>query len=325
MAEHTFDFIGSAKQTIRSELDALADIANKIGDSFAKACELIMQCNGRVVVTGIGKSGHIAKKIAATLASTGTPSFFVHPAEASHGDLGMITKHDLVLVLSNSGNSPEILSLLPVFARRQTDIISVCGNHQSPLAKAATINLDIYVAKEACPLDLAPTTSTTAQLVMGDAIAVALLEARGFTADDFAHFHPGGALGKRLLLRVGDVMRDGEDMPCVNGATLVADALAIMSQKGLGMTAVIDDTKALLGVFTDGDLRRCMTKNINIQATPIKDVMTPSPLTVTLDSLAAKALTLMEKHKVTTLIAADEVGVPKGVIHMHDLLREGLA
>ncbi|WNO09591.1 KpsF/GutQ family sugar-phosphate isomerase [Teredinibacter sp. KSP-S5-2] len=320
----TFDFVRSAKRTISMEKDAIAALEERIGENFSKACQTILTCCGRVVVTGMGKSGHIAKKMAATLASTGTPSFFVHPGEANHGDLGMITSEDLVIAISNSGTSAEIVSLLPMLKRLGVPLISMTGKESSALAEAADINLDISVNTEACPLDLAPTSSTTATLVMGDALAVALLEARGFTAEDFAFSHPGGALGKKLLLRVSDLMHSSDKIPYVAQDAVITEALAEMSQKGFGMTTVTDDTNELLGIFTDGDLRRCLDKQIDVNREPISSVMSKNPLTVKPNTLAVEALNLMESRKITALVVLEKSGTIAGILHMHDLLRAGI-
>lgn len=318
------ELIASGRRTIRLEQEAVAALEERIGDDFARACQLILSCKGRVVVTGMGKSGHIGRKIAATLASTGTPAFFVHPGEASHGDLGMITRGDLVMAISNSGNSPEILTLLPILKRLGIPMITMTGKPHSPLAEAAEVSLDIHVASEACPLDLAPTSSTTATLVMGDALAVALLEARGFTAEDFALSHPGGILGRRLLLRVNDLIHAGDQMPKVQAQTSLLDALSEITAKGLGMTTVVGEDGTLLGVFTDGDLRRAVDKGHDIRQVTIENIMTRKPTTVHQDALAAEALTIMENRKITALVVIDEHNHPVGVIHMHDLLRAGL-
>lgn len=318
------ELIASGRRTIRLEQEAVAALEERIGDDFVRACQLILSCKGRVVVTGMGKSGHIGRKIAATLASTGTPAFFVHPGEASHGDLGMITRGDLVMAISNSGNSPEILTLLPILKRLGIPMITMTGKPHSPLAEAAEVSLDIHVASEACPLDLAPTSSTTATLVMGDALAVALLEARGFTAEDFALSHPGGILGRRLLLRVNDLIHAGDQMPKVQAQTSLLDALSEITAKGLGMTTVVGEDGTLLGVFTDGDLRRAVDKGHDIRQVTIENIMTRKPTTVYQDALAAEALTIMENRKITALVVIDEHNHPVGVIHMHDLLRAGL-
>jgi arabinose-5-phosphate isomerase len=320
----TQDLIASGRRTIRLEREAVAALEERIGDTFVRACQLILACSGRVVVTGMGKSGHIGHKIAATFASTGTPAFFVHPGEASHGDLGMITRGDLVLAISNSGNSPEILTMLPILKRLGIPMITMTGKPNSPLGEAAEVSLDIRVASEACPLDLAPTSSTTATLVMGDALAVALLEARGFTAEDFALSHPGGILGRRLLLRVSDLMHASERMPKVEPDTSLLNALGEITAKGLGMTTVTGPGGELLGVFTDGDLRRAVDKGHDIRQVTIANIMTRNPTSVRSDALAAEALTIMENRKITALVVTDEQSRAVGVIHMHDLLRAGL-
>lgn len=318
------DLIQSAQRTIRLELDAIEDLLQRINGDFIRACELILASKGRVVVVGMGKSGHIGNKIAATLASTGTTAFFVHPAEASHGDMGMITRDDVVLALSNSGSTAEIVTLLPLIKRLGITLISMTGNPESPLAKAAEVNLDARVAQEACPLNLAPTSSTTVSLVLGDALAIALLEARGFTAEDFAFSHPGGALGRRLLLKVENVMHAGASLPQVKRGTSLRDALLEMTQKGLGMTVVIEDDGRLAGIFTDGDLRRTLDRNIDVRETLIDQVMTANGKTARADMLAAEALKIMEDHKISSLVVIDEHQQPIGALNMHDLLRAGV-
>ncbi|MDH1867946.1 KpsF/GutQ family sugar-phosphate isomerase [Pseudomonas sp. MDMC216] len=320
----TRDLIDSAQRTIRLELEAVQELLPRIDADFIKACELILSCKGRVVVVGMGKSGHIGNKIAATLASTGTTSFFVHPAEASHGDMGMITKDDIVLALSNSGSTAEIVTLLPLIKRLGIRLISMTGNPDSPLAKAAEVNLDARVSQEACPLNLAPTSSTTASLVLGDALAIALLEARGFTAEDFAFSHPGGALGRRLLLKVENVMHSGESLPQVKRGTSLRDALLEMTQKGLGMTVVMEDDGRLAGIFTDGDLRRTLDKGIDVRQALIDEVMTPHGKTARAEMLAAEALKIMEDHKISALVVVDDQNKPVGALNMHDLLRAGV-
>ncbi|MFT0623858.1 KpsF/GutQ family sugar-phosphate isomerase [Ectopseudomonas guguanensis] len=320
----TRDLIDSAQRTIRLELEAVQELLPRINADFIKACELILSCKGRVVVVGMGKSGHIGNKIAATLASTGTTAFFVHPAEASHGDMGMITKDDIVLALSNSGSTAEIVTLLPLIKRLGIRLISMTGNPDSPLAKAAEVNLDARVSQEACPLNLAPTSSTTASLVLGDALAIALLEARGFTAEDFAFSHPGGALGRRLLLKVENVMHAGDALPRVNRGTSLRDALLEMTQKGLGMTVVLEADGRLAGIFTDGDLRRTLDKGIDVRQASIDEVMTPHGKTARAEMLAAEALKIMEDHKINALVVVDEQDRPVGALNMHDLLRAGV-
>ncbi len=320
----TRDLIDSAQRTIRLELEAVQELLPRIDADFIKACEPILSCKGRVVVVGMGKSGHIGNKIAATLASTGTTSFFVHPAEASHGDMGMITKDDIVLALSNSGSTAEIVTLLPLIKRLGIRLISMTGNPDSPLAKAAEVNLDARVTQEACPLNLAPTSSTTASLVLGDALAIALLEARGFTAEDFAFSHPGGALGRRLLLKVENVMHSDESLPQVKRGTSLRDALLEMTQKGLGMTVVMEDDGRLAGIFTDGDLRRTLDKGIDVRQALIDEVMTPHGKTARAEMLAAEALKIMEDHKISALVVVDDQDKPVGALNMHDLLRAGV-
>jgi len=318
------DFRESALNTIRIERDAIASLEQRIGESFTCACQAVMACRGRVVVTGMGKSGHIGSKIAATLASTGTPAFFVHPGEASHGDLGMITSQDVVIAISNSGNTNEVVTLLPLLKRMGTPLITMTGNPQSVLAQEALANLDVSVAKEACPLGLAPTSSTTATLVMGDALAVALLEARGFSAEDFAFSHPGGRLGRRLLLRVLDIMHGGDSVPVVSEGTTLGGALLEISRKGLGMTTVVDSSGALIGVFTDGDLRRSLDKNVDVHTTAIEQLMTRNGKTIRADQLAAEALNIMEEMKISALPVLGEHGELVGALNMHDLLRAGV-
>lgn len=316
--------IDTAQRTIQLETEAVEQLRSRIDERFVHACELILACKGRVVVVGMGKSGHIGRKIAATLASTGTPAFFVHPAEASHGDMGMITRDDVVLALSNSGTTSEIVTLLPLIKRLGLNLISMTGNPESVLAKAAAVNLDASVAVEACPLNLAPTSSTTVSLVLGDALAIALLEARGFTAEDFAFSHPGGALGRRLLLKVEHVMHTGERLPKVERGTSLRDALLEMTRKGLGMTVVVERDGRLAGIFTDGDLRRTLDKGIDVRQSLIDDVMTARGKTANADMLAAEALKIMEDHKINSLVVIDDAGLPVGALNMHDLLRAGV-
>ena len=326
MAEQaSSNFISSARRTVKMEAEAVAELEQRIGGDFARACELLLATPGRVIVTGMGKSGHIANKVAATLASTGTPSFYVHPGEASHGDMGMITADDSVLALSNSGSTPELMTLLPLLKRQGNTLISMTGNPESELAKASDAHLDSSVATAACPLDLAPTSSTTTALVMGDALAIALLEARGFTAEDFAFSHPGGTLGRKLLLKVSDVMQSGGELPTVAPATVMADALFEISSKGLGMTTVIDDNGGLMGVFTDGDLRRALDAKTDLNSTPIADLMSTSVKTVTSDMLAAEALRIMEENKISSLAVVDRDSRLTGVVHLLSLLRAGIA
>ncbi len=317
-------FIESGKRTLQIEADAVSALGNTLDKAFAEACESLLSCKGRIAVIGVGKSGHIGKKIAATFASTGSPAFFVHPSEASHGDLGMITRDDCIIMLSNSGNSAEVLALLPALRQLGTSIIAMVGRTDSTLARDADITLSTSVIKEACPLNLAPTASTTASLALGDALAVALLEARNFSREDFARSHPGGTLGRRLLLRVADVMRTGDDIPYVSANTSLNDALAMMSSKNLGMTTVVDTKQKVLGIFTDGDLRRALDTGQDIHKGPIEALMTRNPRTVAGETLAIQALEAMESQKITTLIVADAEQSLQGVLHLHDLLRSGL-
>jgi len=316
--------IETAQRTIRLEIEAVEQLKARINADFVQACELILGCKGRVVVVGMGKSGHVGRKIAATLASTGTAAFFVHPAEASHGDMGMITQDDVVLALSNSGTTSEIVTLLPLIKRLGITLISMTGNPNSVLAKAAAVNLDASVAIEACPLNLAPTSSTTASLVLGDALAIALLEARGFTAEDFAFSHPGGALGRRLLLKVEHVMHTGERLPRVPRGTSLRDALLEMTQKGLGMTVIVEADGRLAGIFTDGDLRRALDKGVDVRQTRIDEIMTVHGKTAHAEMLAAEALKIMEDHKISSLVVVDDQELPIGALNMHDLLRAGV-
>lgn len=317
-----FDNIKSAGKTvIKTERDALSKIIDQVDDNFVEACRIIFACAGRVVVLGIGKSGHIANKIAATLASTGTPAFFVHPAEAGHGDLGMITRTDVVMAFSNSGETDEVITLVPVIKRLNVPLITLTGNPESSLAKSATVNIDVNVDKEACPLGLAPTASTTATLAMGDAIAIALLEARGFGETDFARSHPGGLLGRRLLIRVNDIMHTDNEIPKVSADALLSEALVEMSQKGLGVTTVTDDRNNVLGIFTDGDLRRALDANIDFKRCRVAEVMTENGKHINAEALAASALALMETHRINALVVLDEQNKLIGILNMHDLLR----
>lgn len=318
------DFLSSAKRTIQLEAEAVTDLLIHLDQHFENACRIMMQCTGRVIVTGMGKSGHIGKKIAATLASTGTPSFFVHPGEASHGDLGMITPNDVVIALSNSGETAEVVTIIPLLKRMNTPLISITANATSTLSLSADANLHIGVEREACPLGLAPTSSTTTQLVLGDALAIALLEARGFSAEDFAFSHPGGSLGRRLLLKVSDIMHADRDVPVVSSGTLLKDALIEVTRKRLGMTTIVDSSDRLLGIFTDGDLRRALDHNVDLQTTIIDDVMTPQGTTVTSEMLAAECLQIMESKKINALIVTDQSNRPIGALNMHDLLRAGV-
>ena len=315
------ELIESARRTIEIERGAIEALSKRIDDNFCKACELILQCQGRVVVTGMGKSGHIGKKIAATLASTGTPAMYVHPAEASHGDIGMITNSDVVLAISNSGSTEEVIALLPVLARKDIHLISMTGNTGSELAMAATVNIDASVNEEACPLGLAPTSSTTVALVLGDALAMAVLEARGFTRDDFALSHPGGNLGRRLLVKIRDLMHTGDDMPAVKTGTSLPDALLEMNSKGFGLTTVLDNKGCVLGVFTDGDLRRALAADKDIKQFTIDDVMSRDFKFIDPDALAAEAAQIMQESRVYVLVVTGDRDELTGIVKMHDLLR----
>ena len=309
---------------IDTEAAAVLALRARIGDDFVAACRHMLACSGRIVVLGMGKSGHIGGKIAATLASTGSPAFFVHPGEASHGDLGMITPGDVVLAISNSGETDELLTILPLIKRLGVPLITLTGRSGSTLARAADVNIDVSVEQEACPLGLAPTSSTTATLVMGDALAVSLLEARGFTAEDFARSHPGGRLGRRLLLLIRDIMHIGDAVPKVTADIVLGRALVEMTRKGLGMTAVVDGEDRLCGIFTDGDLRRILDGRIDVHAATVGSVMTCSPRSVGPDTLAVEALELMERHRISQLPVVDEGGRLVGAFNMHDLLRAGV-
>ena len=313
-----------ARQVLITEADAVRAVAGRLDQNFYRAVELILACRGRVVVSGMGKSGHIGHKIAATLASTGTPAFFVHPGDASHGDLGMIARDDVVIVLSNSGESPEITSILPLIKRRGAKLIGMSGNPRSTLGAESDVHLNAAVDKEACPLNLAPTASTTAALALGDALAVALLEARGFSAEDFALTHPGGSLGRRLLVRVRDLMHTGERLPRVTLGASTKEALLEMTDKGLGMTAVVDETEKVVGVFTDGDLRRALEKKLDILSVGVDQVMTLNPKTIGPDQLAAEAVGRMETLRINGLLVVNEAGQLQGALNMHDLLRAGV-
>jgi arabinose-5-phosphate isomerase len=309
---------------IRNEAAALAALEARIDEAFARACNHMLHCQGRIVVTGMGKSGHIGNKIAATLASTGSPAFFMHPGEASHGDLGMIVAGDVVMALSNSGETSEILTILPLIKRLDVPLISLTGNPESNLARESDVHIDVGVAQEACPLNLAPTSSTTAALAMGDALAIALLEARGFTEEDFARSHPGGSLGRRLLLHIADIMHTGDEVPKVHQGVGLREALLEMTRKGLGMTAVVDDQGRLVGIYTDGDLRRTLDKGYGINDPVLDKVMTKACARATPDLLAAEALHIMEEKKINGLPIVDEQGLLIGAINMHDLLRAGV-
>lgn len=309
---------------IETEAAAIAALSSRIDDHFVTACRLLLACEGRIVVSGVGKSGHIGSKIAATLSSTGSPAFFVHPAEASHGDLGMIKSEDIFVAISYSGRSDELMAILPVLKRQAIPLISLTGNLQSPLALAATVHLDISVEKEACPLGLAPTASTSATLAMGDALAIALLGARGFGQEDFALSHPGGSLGRKLLLRIADVMVTGDAMPTVPTGTLLSRALIEISEKGLGMTTVVDADGALLGIFTDGDLRRTIDSDIDVRSVSVDPVMTAGGQTIRSDALAATAVNLLQEHRISALPVVDDNQVLCGVVTMHMLLNAGV-
>lgn len=320
----TLDFRPQALQVLQIEAAAVTQLAAYIDESFNLACQLMFDCKGRVIVIGMGKSGHIAHKIAATLASTGTPAFFVHPAEASHGDLGMITQDDVVLAISNSGETAEVLTIVPVLKRRGIKMIGMTGRPESTLATLSDVHLCVRVEQEACPLGLAPTASTTATLAMGDAIAVALLDVRGFSADDFALSHPGGSLGRRLLLRLEDVMHAGEALPLVHQEVSLKEALLEISRKGLGMTAIIDDNGKLAGLFTDGDLRRVLDQQVDLHKATIASLMTRNCITAKPAMLAAEALQIMEQRKINGLIVVNEQQEPVGALNMHDLLKAGV-
>ncbi|AJR00742.1 MULTISPECIES: arabinose-5-phosphate isomerase KdsD [Hafnia] len=318
-----FDFQRVGKQVLQTEREGLAQLDQYINEDFTKSCEAILSCLGKVVVMGMGKSGHIGRKIAATLASTGTPAFFVHPGEASHGDLGMVTSHDIVLAISNSGESHEIQALIPVLKRQKVKLICMTNNPDSSMGKAADIHLCVKVPQEACPLGLAPTTSTTATLVMGDALAVALLQARGFTAEDFALSHPGGALGRKLLLRVSDIMHTGSELPHVSRDASLRDALLEITRKNLGLTVICDDLMKIEGIFTDGDLRRIFDLGVDLNNAKIADVMTSGGIRIRPNALAVDALNLMQARHITSLLVADGDQLI-GVVHMHDMLRAGV-
>jgi arabinose-5-phosphate isomerase len=318
------DLVALGRQALNIEIDGLRAQVPRLGSEFARACRICLECRGRIVVTGMGKSGHIAGKIAATLASTGTPAFFVHPGEASHGDVGMITRDDAVLALSNSGETDEILIIVPVIARLGVPMIAFTGNSSSALARLAAVHLDIGVPAEACPLNLAPTASTTAALAVGDALAVALLKARGFTEEDFARSHPSGSLGRRLLLHVADVMRTGRDIPTVRADTPLSEGLMEVTRKGLGMTAIVDADMRVLGVFTDGDLRRALDASADVHSTRMDQVMSRHAKTVRPTALAAEAVHLMETHRITSLVVIDADQKIVGALNVHDLLRAGV-
>ncbi|MCJ8313262.1 MAG: KpsF/GutQ family sugar-phosphate isomerase [Saccharospirillaceae bacterium] len=320
-----FDFSKSALRTIELEAKAIRTLSHSITEDFLNACKLILNCKGRVIVTGMGKSGHIANKMAATFASTGTPSSFVHPAEASHGDMGMITSNDIVIALSNSGEVQEVVSIIPLLKRMGIKLISITSNDNSTLAKLSDFHLNNQIKQEACPLNLAPTSSTTATLVLGDALAIALMEARGFSADDFAFSHPGGALGKKLLLKVSQIMAKNNDIPKVKTGESLTNALLEMSQKGKGMTCVIDENNELAGIYTDGDLRRSIEQNVSFHECLIDEVMQKKPSTISMETLAAQAMFQMEEKSISSLICVDAEQNIVGVIHLHDLIRAGVA
>lgn len=313
-----------ARRTLEIEASAVTALAARLDGAFVSAVQMILDCRGRVVVSGMGKSGHVGSKIAASLASTGSPAFFVHPAEASHGDLGMITGDDVVIALSNSGESAELVAIVPLIKRRGAKLIGMTGNPNSTLGREADLHLDASVATEACPHNLAPTASTTAALALGDALVVALLSARGFTAEDFARTHPGGSLGRRLLIHVRDLMHSGPALPVVPQTASLKEALLEMTRKGLGMTAVVEADGRLLGVFTDGDLRRCLDRGLDLHGSGIADLMTRNPITVAQDALAAEAVHLMEERKINGVLAVDGDGRLVGALNMHDLLRAGV-
>ncbi|MDN2482151.1 KpsF/GutQ family sugar-phosphate isomerase [Vibrio agarivorans] len=319
-----FDYKSVANNVIDIELQAIEHLKQYINDDFTAACEMILSCQGKVVVMGMGKSGHIGNKIAASFASTGTSSFFVHPGEAAHGDLGMIESGDIVLAISNSGESSEILALFPVLKRLNNQIISMTSKPNSTMATLSDVHLQITVPQEACPLGLAPTSSTTATLVLGDALAVALLEARGFTAQDFALSHPGGALGRKLLLKLSDIMHSGDKLPKVSADTLIRDALLEITQKGLGMTAVVDEHNRLTGIFTDGDLRRILDKRIDIHTTKIGEVMIANPTSVSPELLAAEGVNIMQAKSINGLLLCNDEGELVGALNMLDMLRAGV-
>ncbi|MAX55272.1 MAG: D-arabinose 5-phosphate isomerase [Alcanivoracaceae bacterium] len=318
------DHIAVGQRVLDIEARAVDALKASLDNNFAKACDLMLRAQGRIIVTGMGKSGHVGSKLAATLASTGTPAFFVHPGEASHGDLGMITQDDVVLALSNSGETAEVLAILPVIKRKGTQLIGMTGRPQSSLAQLSNVHLTVAVAEEACPHNLAPTSSTTAALAMGDALAIALLEARGFTAEDFALSHPGGSLGRRLLLKVDDIMHSGENLPQVSSTTALTEALLEMTRKGLGMTAITHPDGTLAGIFTDGDLRRMLDREIDIRKATIADVMISDPITIEPGHLAAEALQIMETRKINGLVVCNAQRQPVGAFNMQDLLRAGV-
>jgi len=313
-----------AHAVLDTEARAVAGLKSQINDQFIEACRIMLACHGRIVVLGMGKSGHIGGKLAATLASTGSPAFFVHPGEASHGDLGMITRGDVVLMLSNSGETAELLTILPIIKRMRVRLVALTGNPDSHLARNADAHVHVDVSQEACPLGLAPTSSTTAALAMGDALAISLLEARGFTREDFARSHPAGQLGRRLLLHISDVMHVGDDIPLVNSDTCLADAVMEMSRKRLGMTTVVDEQRRVVGVLTDGDLRRAIDSNVDMSVAPVSDVMSPNPTSIRAERLAVEGAELMERCKITALPVLDEGGHVVGALNIHDLFSAGV-
>lgn len=317
ISEHALEL---GREVLRIEAEAVSALAQRLDASFLAALNLILNCSGRVIVSGMGKSGHIARKIAATLSSTGTPAYFVHPGEASHGDLGMITPADVIIALSYSGESQELMTIVPVIKRQGAKLISLTGKPASSLALAADVHLNGAVDKEACPMGLAPTASTTAALALGDALAVALLDAKGFSAQDFARSHPGGSLGRRLLTHVRDVMRNGERIPKVGAQAMLSDALLEISRKGVGMTAVVSDDDTVLGIYTDGDLRRTLAKNLDFNRTSVQSVMSPQPRCISPDALAAEAVQVMEEHNINQLLVVDAAQKLVGALNMHDLL-----
>ena len=309
-----------AREVLSIEAAAIQALAARLDENFLHALNVILRCEGRVVVSGMGKSGHIARKIAATLSSTGTPAYFVHPAEASHGDLGMITADDVIIALSYSGESDELMAIVPAIKRQGAKLISMTGNPSSSLAKVSDVHLNAAVDREACPMGLAPTTSTTAALALGDALAMALLDTKGFGAEDFARSHPGGSLGRRLLTHVRDVMRSGERMPMIRETAMLGDAILEISRKGVGMTAIVDAGQRVLGIYTDGDLRRTLERKLDFNATPISSVMSANPRRIEPDRLAAEAVQLMEQYNVSQLLVVDEQNKLVGALNMHDLL-----
>jgi arabinose-5-phosphate isomerase len=316
--------LAMGRAVLDTEAQALLDLKQRMDEPFVQACQILLGCQGRIVVTGMGKSGHIGGKIAATLASTGSPAFFVHPGEASHGDLGMITRQDVIIALSYSGETAELATLLPIIKRQGVPLVALTGRPQSTLAQAADVHLDVSVAKEACPLNLAPTASSTATLAMGDALAVAMLDARGFTAEDFARSHPGGSLGRRLLVHVNDIMRSGEQLPQVGPDTQLSEALLEITSKGMGMTAVVTETGLIAGIYTDGDLRRSFEAGVDVHSTLVREVMSERPQTISSQALAAEALSIMQERKINALLVSDDGHHISGALNMHDLLMAGV-